>query len=62
MDVQFPDNPLLPSHQFNPSPVTVQNASQVYWLRDNGFLQVGQKITLIEPIDRRYNFTVPPKK
>jgi len=62
MDVQFPDNPLLPSLQFNPSPVTVQNASQVYWLRDNGFLQVGQKITLIEPIDGRYNFTVPPKK
>jgi len=67
MDVQFPDNPLLPSLKFKAAPVTVQNQSQVFWLRDNGLLQVGQKILLIEPLKEgpyagQSGFTVPPKR
>jgi len=62
MDVQFPDNPLLPSLKFEAPITTVQNSSEAFWLRDNGLLQVGQKIVLIEPVNGRYNFTVPPKK
>ena len=59
MDVQFPEDPLMFGLDYKAEPVVVPNISMVVWLRDNGLLEVGDRVLLTEPYNGRYQILVP---